>query len=61
MIYDHLGEIVHYKFSVDLLKDPATGTRGSRAIRVDVVTRESFPQEPLAVLTNFLDHCHYAR
>lgn len=39
----------------------ATGTRGSRAIRVDVVTRESFPQEPLAVLTNFLDHCHYAR
>lgn len=39
----------------------ATGTRGSRAIRVDVVTRESFPQGPLDVLTEFLNHCHYAR
>lgn len=39
----------------------ATGTRGSRAIRVDVVTRESFPQGPLDVLTEFLNHCHYAQ
>ena len=22
VIYDHLGEIVHYEFSVDLLEDP---------------------------------------
>lgn len=39
----------------------ATGTRGSRAIRVDAVTLESVPQGPLDVLTEFLNHCHYAQ
>lgn len=39
----------------------ATGIRGNRAIRVDVVTLESFPDEPLDVLAGFLEHCHYAQ
>lgn len=39
----------------------ATGIRDSRAIRVDVVTLESFSQEPLDVLTDFLEHCRFAR
>lgn len=38
----------------------ATGIRGNRAIRVDVVTLESLPEEPSDVLTDFLEHCHYA-
>lgn len=39
----------------------ATGIRGSRAIRVDVVTLESFPEKPLDVLADFLERCHYAQ
>lgn len=39
----------------------ATGVRGNRAIRVDVVTLESFPEEPLDVLADFLERCHYAQ
>ncbi len=39
----------------------ATGIRGNRAIRVDVVTLESFPEEPLDVLADFLERCHYAQ
>ncbi|MGM9604587.1 MAG: hypothetical protein ACI3XG_05940 [Faecousia sp.] len=38
----------------------ATGIRGNRAIRVDVVTLEGFSQEPWSVLADFLEHCHYA-
>lgn len=39
----------------------ATGVRGSRAIRVDVSALESYPKEPLDVLTDFLAHCKYAQ
>lgn len=39
----------------------ATGIRGNRAIRVDVVTLESFPEAPSDVLADFLEHCHYAQ
>ena len=39
----------------------ATGLRGSRAIRVDVSALESYPEEPLDVLTDFLAHCKYAK
>lgn len=39
----------------------ATGIRGNRAIRVDVVTLEIFPEEPLDVLADFLERCHYAQ
>lgn len=38
----------------------ATGIRGNRAIRVDVVTLEDFSQEPLDILAVFLERCHYA-
>ena len=38
----------------------ATGIRDNRAIRVDVVTLEGFPEEPLDVLADFLGRCHYA-
>lgn len=38
----------------------ATGVRGSRAIQVDVVTLEDFPQTPSQVLADFLARCHYA-
>lgn len=38
----------------------ATGIRGNLAIQVDVVTLEDFSQEPLDVLADFLEHCHYA-
>ena len=39
----------------------ATGIRGNLAIQVDVVTLEDFSQEPLEVLADFLEHCHYAQ
>lgn len=39
----------------------ATGIRGNLAIRVDVATLESFSEEPLDILADFLEHCHYAR
>lgn len=39
----------------------ATGIRDNRAIRVDVITLESFPEEPSDVLADFLKHCHYAQ
>lgn len=39
----------------------ATGIRGNLAIQVDVVTLEDFSQEPLKVLEDFLEHCHYAQ
>lgn len=39
----------------------ATGIRGNRAIRVDVATLEDFSQEPLDILADFLEHCHYAQ
>lgn len=39
----------------------ATGVRGSAAIQVDVVTLEDYPQEPLDVMADFLEHCRYAR
>ena len=39
----------------------ATGIRGNLAIQVDVVTLEDFSQEPLKVLKDFLEHCHYAQ
>lgn len=39
----------------------ATGIRGNLAIQVDVVTLEDFSQEPLNVLEDFLEHCHYAQ
>lgn len=39
----------------------ATGIRGNLAIQVDVVTLEDFSQEPLKVLADFLQHCHYAQ
>ncbi len=39
----------------------ATGIRGNRAIRIDAVTLESFPEEPSDVLADFLEHCHYAQ
>ncbi len=39
----------------------ATGIRGNWAIQVDVVTLEGFCQEPLDVLADFLEHCHYAQ
>lgn len=39
----------------------ATAVRGNRAIQVDVVTLESFPEEPLDVLADFLAHCRYAQ
>lgn len=39
----------------------ATGIRGNRAIRVDVITLEDFSQEPMEVLADFLEHCHYAQ
>lgn len=39
----------------------ATGIRDSRAIRVDVAVLADFPEEALGVLTDFLEHCHYAQ
>lgn len=39
----------------------ATGIRGSRAIRVDVAVLADFPEEAMDVLTDFLEHCHYAQ
>lgn len=39
----------------------ATGIRGSRAIRVDVAVLAGFPEEAMDVLTDFLEHCHYAQ
>lgn len=39
----------------------ATGIRGSRAIRVDVAVLADFPEEAADVLTDFLEHCHYAQ
>lgn len=39
----------------------ATGIRGNLAIQVDVVTLEDFSQEPLEVLADFLERCHYAQ
>lgn len=39
----------------------ATGIRGNRAIRVDVALLADFPEEAVDVLTDFLEHCHYAQ
>lgn len=39
----------------------ATGIRGSRTIRVDVAVLADFPEEAMDVLTDFLEHCHYAQ
>lgn len=39
----------------------AKGIRGSRAIRVDVAVLADFPEEAMDVLTDFLEHCHYAQ
>lgn len=66
------GEYVGQSFEISVYPFPddsgpaslgasATGIRGNRAIRVDVVTLESFSDEPLDVLTDFLEHCHYAQ
>lgn len=38
----------------------ATGIRGNRAIRVDVVTLEDYAEKPVDVLADFLERCHYA-
>lgn len=39
----------------------ATGIRGNLAIRVDVATLADFSQEPLDILADFLERCHYAQ
>jgi len=39
----------------------ATEIRGNRAIRVDVALLADFPEEAVDVLTDFLEHCHYAQ
>lgn len=38
----------------------ATGIRGNWAIRVDAATLEGFSAEPMDVLEDFLERCHYA-
>lgn len=39
----------------------ATGIRSSRAIRVDVAVLADSPEEAVDVLTDFLEHFHYAQ
>lgn len=38
----------------------ATARWGDRAIQAELKCREDFPAEPLELLSDFLNHCHYA-
>lgn len=38
----------------------ASAVRGDWAVRIDVITMDSFEQSPSEVLTEFLNNCHYA-